>query len=349
MSSAIDRRPSAGTAPTVAGLVATADRGVARASRDGAAWSVGWGLRDERVACLAASPLDPGVVYAGTRTGGVHRSTDGGETWTPTGLADRPVKALAASPHDAGTVYAGTKPPRLYVSRDAGPSWEERRGFRDVPWRRLWFSPAEPPFYRAYIQAIAVSPTDPDVLLAGIEYGAVVRSDDGGRTWSGHRRGATRDCHALCFHATDGDRAYEGGAGFRRRAGATSRDAGLTWERPRDGLDRGYGWAVAADPADPDVWYVSASTGPMAAHGGGDPRGVVFRWDGDGPWRAIEGLDQPLSSFPYALLTDPASPDHLYVGLADGTVWHSADRGVTATRLPLDLGAIERSLVVVPG
>lgn len=340
-------RPAVPT-PTLAGLLALTDRGVVRARRDGTDWTVDRSLVAESVTQLSVSPHDPAVVYAGTQHGGVQRSTDGGETWDPVGLGDRPVKSVAVSPHDPDTVYAGTKPPRIYVTRDGGERWTELDGFRAIPWRRLWASPAEPPYYRAYVQAIAISPTDPEVLLAGIEAGAVVRSDDGGRTWSGHRPGAIRDCHSLTFHATDGDWVYEAGAWLRAKAGAVSRDAGVSWQRPTDGIDRSYGWAVAADPADPAVWYISASTGPGAAHGGRNAKAMVFRTEDGGPWRAVEGLDQPLASMPYALATDPAAPDHLYIGLEDGTVWHSPDRGRTAERLPVELGPGLRTMVGVP-
>lgn len=46
---------------------------------------------------------------------------------------------------------------------------------------------------------------------AGIELGAVVRSEDGGRTWSGHRHGALRDCHSLTFHHSHAQWVYEAG------------------------------------------------------------------------------------------------------------------------------------------
>jgi photosystem II stability/assembly factor-like uncharacterized protein len=68
----------------------------------------------------------------------------------------------------------------------------------------LWLSPAEKPFI-GYVQAIALSPTNPNVIVVGIEAGAVVRSQDGGQIWSDHRRGALRDRHTLVFHATCGD------------------------------------------------------------------------------------------------------------------------------------------------
>lgn len=102
----------------------------------------------------------------------------------------------------------------------------------------MWRSPASPPF-TAYVQALAVSPADPDLVVAGIEFGAVVRSPNGGDTWSNHRRKAIRDCHSLVWHATASECVYEAGAGIRRRAGARSTDGGETWRKPGDGLDRG--------------------------------------------------------------------------------------------------------------
>src|SRR5512138_2557047 len=98
------------------------------------------------------------------------------------------------------------------------------------------------------------------MTLVGIEAGAVVRSIDGGITWQDHRQGALRDCHSITFHASDGAWAYEGGGSG---AGvAISQDGGNTWNQPKAGLDRHYGWACAADPVDPALCYVSVSPSP---------------------------------------------------------------------------------------
>jgi hypothetical protein len=74
-------------------------------------------------------------------------------------------------------------------------------------------------------------------------------SVDDGASWTGHRRGALRDCHTLTFHATHGEWVYAGGGGVGGwGTNAVSRDAGRTWARVGRGLDGAYGWAVAADP-----------------------------------------------------------------------------------------------------
>jgi photosystem II stability/assembly factor-like uncharacterized protein len=324
-------------------FLAITGRGVARAVWDDrGAWVVQHVLADQDVRCLQADPHHSGVIVAGTQGAGLLRSGDGGAAWEPAGLQGQIVKSVAFSPAEPGVLVAGAKPPMVFASRDGGATWAELEAFRAIPGRKTWFSPAEPPG-TAYVQGLAVSPTEPGVVLAGIEFGAVVRSDDGGQTWSRHRRGAVRDCHTLMFHPTDGQWAYEGGG----TGAAFSRDGGQTWTQTRQGLDRRYGWAVAADPAEPDVWYFSASPGPGKAHGGTDAQAFIFRSRGGGPWEKLGGgLPQPLDAMPYALIADPRVPGHVYAGLSSGQVWHSADHGDAWERLPVDLGSI-RSLLIL--
>jgi hypothetical protein len=47
----------------------------------------------------------------------------------------------------------------------------------------------------------------------------------------------------------------------------------------------------------------------------------------------------------YGLLTDPDAPGHLYAGLANGDVWHSADYGDSWEILPFNLGGIHQTLI----
>ncbi len=43
-------------------------------------WSVEYPLKGQDVRCLAADPLNPGIVYAGTQGNGILRSEDNGKT-----------------------------------------------------------------------------------------------------------------------------------------------------------------------------------------------------------------------------------------------------------------------------
>lgn len=332
-------------------FIALTAPGIARASLGtDNRWNVEFLLTDCDVRCLAVDPLNQNIVYAGSQSSGVLRSNDMGRTWQPSGLAGMRVRSLAVSRLNPRTVYAGTKPPMLFVSHDSGSSWVELRGFRAIR-RWFWFSPAEPPSLIPSVQSIALSPSNPNVILVGIEAGAVVRSADGGQTWTGHRPGAVRDCHMLAFHATNGDWVYEsGGTGV-----AVSSDAGLTWKQPPKGLDRRYGWACAADPVYPDVWYVSASPmftlakpGPPAAHVDGKANAYIFRWAGGSMWEKLGGgLSQPLNYMAYGLLTHPDQPGHLYAGLSNGEVWHGSDYGDRWQRLPFNLKRIHLACVMI--
>lgn len=332
--------------PSIAFLNAY-QNGITRADRlpDGS-WRVSQPVAEQRVTCLAADPFHPCHVYAGT-SDGLLCSDDFGLTWHSAGMKGHIIKSLAVSPHREGVLYVGTKPPAIFTTEDRGRHWQEMKAFQHIRGRRLWRSPAEPPDWRAYVSAVALSPADPNVVVAGIEFGAVVRSNDGGRTWSNHRKGAIRDCHTLIFHPRYGDWVYEAGGG----GAAVSRDGGRTWEQPREGLDRRYGWACAADPERPEVWYVSAGPlgwkGTPQAHVDGAANSFIFRKAAGAAWEKLGGgLPQPMPYLAYTLLTDPRAPGHVYAGLGNGEVWHSADYGDSWHRLPFNLERVGRMILV---
>jgi photosystem II stability/assembly factor-like uncharacterized protein len=219
-----------------------------------------------------------------------------------------------------GAVYAGTEPSALYRSDDGGERWRELEALLELPSRPTWSFPPRP--WTSHVRWIAPSPHDADLLLVGIELGGLMRSTDGGETWQDHRPGAQRDVHSLAWHSRVEGRAYEAGGG----GAAWSEDAGETWRPADEGRDRHYTWSVAVDPEDPELWYVSASTGPFAAHGGREPQARIFGRR-DGEWRALAGgLPEPIPAMPYALV---AANGRLFAGLADGQIWESGDRGDT--------------------
>jgi photosystem II stability/assembly factor-like uncharacterized protein len=310
----------------MARLYAATGDAIARLDEDDGSWTVALSLPGSGAQCLAVDPTDADVAYAGLRQHGVRRTSDGGRTWTDCELSQPAVFSLAVSAAD-GAVYAGCEPSALFRSDDGGGSWRELDALLDLPSRPTWSFPPRP--WTSHVRWIAPSPHDCDVLLAGIELGGLMRSTDGGRTWDDHRPGAQRDVHSLAWHPAAPGRAYEAGGG----GSARSTDWGDTWQPADDGRDRHYTWSVTVDHDDPALWFVSASSGPFAAHRGHDPEARVYRRHGSEPWRALDGgLPEPLHAMAYALV---AAPGRLFVGLADGQVWESADRGDTWTRLEL--------------
>ncbi|HET9213234.1 MAG TPA: hypothetical protein VFN93_00650 [Gaiellaceae bacterium] len=311
-------------------LYAATGDSVARLDRAGDGWTVSTALVGTGAQCLAVDPADGNRLYAGLREGGVRRSADGGATWVDSELPASGVFSLAVAAD--GAVYAGTEPSALYRSDDGGANWRELSSLLELPSQPTWSFPPRP--WTSHVRWVAPSPHDPDVLLVGIELGGLMRSTDGGETWHDHRPGAERDVHSLAWHPTARGRAYEAGGG----GAAWSEDGGDTWQAADEGRDRHYTWSVAVDPDDPELWYVSASTGPFAAHGGGDAQARIYRRR-NGGWTALDGgLPDPLP-MPYVLVT---TGDRLYAGLADGQLWESGDRGDSWQRCELGGFALER-------
>jgi photosystem II stability/assembly factor-like uncharacterized protein len=333
-------------------IISINGHGLSRAQRnqDGE-WIAEKLLEGQDLRSLVHDPSNSSLVYAGKQEGGILRSTDGGRQWEQIGLETVSVKSISVSKSEPGTIFAGTKkPPSIYISRDHGENWSEIDGFRDAR-RWYWMSPAESGL-SPYVQAIALSPVDPEVIVVGIEAGAVLRSDDGGITWTQHIKGAIRDCHTMAFHHSDGNWIYE--AGGSGGGAAFSQDGGKRWRQPKNNLDRKYGWACAADPVDPETWYVSSSppfSFPQmapAAHIDGKANGSVYRKRGESPWERLGGgLPDPLNYMAYALCIDPSASGHLYAGLSNGDVWHTADYGDNWQQLPVNLGGIHREMVVL--
>src|SRR5262245_50359505 len=309
----------------MARLYAATGDAIARLDETGGAWQTTLSLTGSGSQCLALDPKDPDTVSAGLREGGVRRTTDGGASWVDCELPAPGVFSLAVSAAD-GAVYAGTEPSALYRSDDGGATWRELESLLELPSRPTWSFPPRP--WTSHVRWIAPSPHEAELVLVGIELGGLMRSTDRGETWADHRPGAQRDVHSLAWHPNVAGHAYEAGGG----GSAWSDDGGDTWHPADEGRDRNYTWSVAVDPDDPELWYVSASTGPYAAHGGRDPQARIYSRR-DGAWDALAGgLPEPIPAMPYALV---AFEGGVVAGLADGQLWGSTDRGGTWGRYEL--------------
>jgi photosystem II stability/assembly factor-like uncharacterized protein len=212
-------------------------------------------LEERGAQCLAIDPNDPDTVYIGTSDEGLFRSSDGGRSWDRlAGVAHPRVTAIAVSPVD-GALYAGTEPSSLFVSRDSGGSWRELEGLKSLPSASTWSFPPRP--WTSHVRSLALSPEDPNLIVAGIELGGVVRSTDGGESWQDQRPGAYADCHALATHVSAPATLYEAaGGGF-----AESKDFGESWAVTDAGIAHRYVWGLAVDRDEPALLYVSAAEG----------------------------------------------------------------------------------------
>lgn len=168
----------------------------------------------------------------------------------------------------------------------------------------------------AFVRALALDPAQPGVLYAGTDGTGVVKSTDGGMTWTVKSVGLTQtNAPSLALDAVAPSTIYVGtnnGGVFR------STDGGTSWGSR--GLDNKLVGALALDPANPQVVY-AGSAGPFGA-------GVFKSTDAGANWQTMnDGLDSPAV---LALALDPAAPDTLYAG-TEGGVFKSTDGAMTWT------------------
>ncbi len=331
-------------------IFAVTDHGVARMTlADGAVTDTREFLEGAGARCVAVDPHDPQRVYVGTFDRGLFVSGDAGERWLQPedGPEEARVLSVSVSPshRESGlsVAYAGTEPSNLYRSEDAGRHWQRLPALRELPSEPRWSFPPRP--WTHHVRTIALHPTDPEFLAVGIELGGVMRSSDAGASWLDHNAQAHSDAHQLVTHAGAPDRLYEAaGQGI-----AISEDRGESWSRREDGLDRHYAWATAVDAEDPNLWYVSISRSPFAAHGDGNGQSRLLRTTGNG-WSAIDtwGDAPELRRMPYALASLPDDPRHLLVALRGGTLLLTQDAGESWTALAVELpGAIDFAVAPV--
>jgi photosystem II stability/assembly factor-like uncharacterized protein len=292
--------------------------GVVKTVNDGATWRrADAGVVASHVQRVAPAASNPATIYA---AGGViprnqqhdfaqtlSRSDDRGRTWIRLRTDGRspPLVApsvLAVDPRDHRHVLVGGQ--GITDSHDGGATWRS----------------VHP---NHFVGAIAFAPSDPRRVYAATGQdtgqGGMLRSSDGGKSWSFQITPAGTVISALAVHPKRAETVYAGYSAPARAGVATSSDGGRSW-RFRWTPEEVYSLAVA--PSDPDTVY--------AANGDGVVRSV----DGGDRWQHL-----PHQGFySTTIVVDPERAETVYVGTARHGVFRSTDGGATwrpfGTRLP---------------
>ncbi len=280
---------------------------------------------------------DPKVLFAGTVSAGVMRSDDGGRTWRPMndGLSRPEIWWLEQHPV-TGELWAGTSPAAMYRSADRGEHWQECAGVRQLPRVPEWTFPGPP--HIPHVKHISLRPDDPADILAAVEEGWLIRSRDGGATWSNLTEGTEFDSHTAYFMPDDARVIVStSGTGVYR-----SENGGESFTPSADGMDRRYMAHLVVHPDRPRVVFTAAAEVPPP--GWSRPQGAqsaVYRSTDQGrSWSRLSGgLPDDLPAAPRSVAGDPANADRVCVGMTDGTVWITEDGGESfraAVRLRTD-------------
>jgi hypothetical protein len=206
--------------PVHPSTVWAAGRGIWKSTNGGATWK--HVFRRYAAINLGIDPRRPATVYAsligGPRsTGGIRgaivKTVDGGRSWRVTGPRDlqdhffgHPIVVDGRS----GVVYAGASS-GLFASRNEGATWNKL------------FSPESA---SGVIAAIALDPARTNTLYVGGWASGVVKTDDGGQTWSKLPLG-TRGVGSIAIAPRRSQIVYAGGGDGLWK----STNGGATWQR----------------------------------------------------------------------------------------------------------------------
>ncbi len=269
-------------------------------------------------------------VLVGTRKGAFVLTSDGTRTrWDVSGphFAGWEVFHVAGSPANPDRLYASQSSAWfgqvIQRSADGGRTWEavgNQFAYDGVPGTHQWYDGTPHPWEFKRVWHLEPSPSDPDVVYAGVEDAALFRSADGGVTWQelsglrGHGSGSSWQpgagglcLHTILLHSSRPERlviAISAAGAFR------TDDAGKTWRA----INRGLHSQQIPDPtaevghcvhriamhrSRPDVLFMQKHWDVMRSDDGGES------------WREVSG-NLP-SDFGFAIDVHAHEPDTIYV------------------------------------
>ena len=305
-------------------------------SGKGGVWQEGRrALDDKHIHVLWIEPTR-GILFAGTHGDGIYASSDGGRTWDQRneGLRSLDIYCMESLRVNGRLkLYVGTEPAHLFISTDFGESWQELPAVRDVPDTDRWWFPAPP--HIAHVKHIAFDPRDSLKVFVSVEQGALLKSDDGGKTF----REVTsyikpddeiyRDIHRILISPSNPDTLYfTGGMGLYH-----SQDAGETWEHliPRS-YRIGYPDALLFSPFDEKVMFMAGakySPGPPWRQADHTHAAIARSSDGGRTWQILsDGVPEDIHGNIEAMsICSWPTGFGIFAGTTDGEVFASDDQG----------------------
>ncbi|HYM01122.1 MAG TPA: hypothetical protein VEZ90_19340, partial [Blastocatellia bacterium] len=246
------------------------------------------------VTVIAIDPTSPSIVYAGTNTSGVFKSTDGGGSWSQavTWAVFGSVRNLAIARSSPSTIYACAGK-GVSQSLDGGANWA--RVDSGLPSTGL-------------ISCLAIDPTNSaNVYVATLS--AVFKTTTGGAAWQ--QVLPVGDVSSILIDPTNPATLYAGSDGSPGGV-FKSTDSGQSWTT----INSSSIISLALDTSSPATLF--ATTGPN----------TLRTTDGGSTWTS-----RPLSGLPFEvipqLLIDPDNSSTIYGATFGGDVVKSTDSGAS--------------------
>ncbi len=177
-------------------LLGTVGTGIWFSDDGGDSWTRPPGIWNETsVFSITSDPRNDNVIFAGANDG-LYRSDNGGRSFEhiEAPMDQFAVWSVAVDPTNSSNVFAGCRPGAIFRSRDGGAHWDKTSAdfapeCANVRWPR--------------VLAMAIDPTNPQIVWAGAEVDGVRVSTDGGYTWS--KTGAAMEPGTMGLELNDPD------------------------------------------------------------------------------------------------------------------------------------------------
>ncbi len=250
------------------------------------------------------------------------------------------VVAVAADPSNPLVFYFGASGGGVWKTVDAGTHWE---------------NVSDAFFTTASVGAIAVAPSDPNVIYVGTgestfqsneSHGdGVYKSTDGGRTWVNMGLKDTRHIAKIRVHPEDPELVYVAALGHvwgpnEDRGIFRSRDGGRSWEKVLYNTPQAGGIDISMDPNNPRRLFASLYQlrgYPWTHQSGGPHSGLSRSEDGGDTWTEIScnpGMPPGILG-KIGVAISPAMPERVWalIEAEDGGLYRSDDSGETWQKL----------------
>jgi photosystem II stability/assembly factor-like uncharacterized protein len=260
------------------------------------------------VRSLAYDPHEPNRVFLGTSTGVIFVSENGGHNWSRFaklgGGDDYVLDHIAIDPNNSKTMFVSAWSVQdqsagdIFRTHNAGKEWEHL-----------------PAMHGKSVRAMALSASDPKVVVAGALDG-VYRSRDGGNHWEHISDAGVKNIESIAVDPKDPNVIY---AGTWHLAWKTS-DGGNSWQHINKGMiDDSDVFSIIVSSANSSEVFASACSGIYKSTSGGDQ------------FQKIQGI--PFTARRTRVLKqDPSNPAIVYAGTTEG-LWKSVDEGKTWKRM----------------
>jgi len=261
------------------------------------------------VLSMAINPNNPSVIYIGTDSSGLFMTKNEGETWTQVAFANK-VYGLAFDPQNPDVMYgSGVNNERAKIYK---------RIQEDQEWKEIYTEPSN----GTTISSFAIDKTNSQIIYAGTSEGVIIKSTDGGQTWTSLKK-ASGPVVSIGFDAANNSHVF---FGIFQIGVLETKDGGATIDDITKNIDAVGNTAsiytLVADPYLPGVVYIGTGNG-------------IFHRSADGVWSALNIIESS-KAFPVrAIAVNPknskeiiySSAKAIYKSIDSGSKWATFQLG----------------------